>query len=73
MDAIAWTVQAMSFLSDKTISDALNIYRAVEIPLEPTLLLRYANAKTTSLAILITVEALSQAILYPATEALLEP
>ena len=44
MDVVAWTIRAVPFLQDKSISELLNIYRATEIPLEPTMLQAYRHA-----------------------------
>ncbi len=48
MDILAWTIRAIPFVSDKSISETLNTYRAVEIPLQSSLLQRYNLALSNS-------------------------
>lgn len=58
MDIVAWTIRAVPFLQDRSISELLNIFRATEIPLEPSLLQAYHHAQTSSQAVLSVVEQL---------------
>ena len=59
MDAIAWITQAMPLLDDKSlVQDALDSFRAVEVPRESSLLVRYYTQKTPSAAILAAVNSL---------------
>jgi len=62
MDAVVWTMQAIPFLPEKTITDTLDRYRATEIQKEPSLLLRYYNIKTGSHAVLSAVNSLTRAV-----------
>ena len=61
MEALTWVVHAAAFLTHKTLTDVINIYRATEIPAEPALLLRYCEAKTGSQAVLSVVDLLVKA------------
>ena len=60
MDLLAWTVQAINMLLDKTVNDSLKAYQVVEIALETRLFRRYQAQKTGSTAILTAIEALKK-------------
>ena len=60
MDAMAQTLQAFSFLPENFISDTLNLFRASEIPLEPTSVQLYFRALTGSTAIISVIEILAR-------------
>ena len=60
MDIIAWTMNAMPILPSNTVQSVLGTFKAVEIPLEHTLHLRYHNMKTGSQAILSIADALAR-------------
>lgn len=41
MDALAQNMQAMAFLPEPVVADTLNLFRAAEVPMEPTVLFVY--------------------------------